>query len=59
MRHNRNSFFHELSPLAHKLEAIREATPPRPSVAKDVPELMAKRQAKLARRAARAAKVKS
>ena len=52
----RRTFFHELTPLARKLEAIRDATPPRLSEAKDVPEIMAKRAAKLARRAARAAK---
>lgn len=52
----RRRFFHELTPLARKLDSIREATPPRPSESKDVPELMAKRAAKLARRAARAAK---
>jgi hypothetical protein len=52
----RRTFFHELTPLARALESIRDATPPRPSESKDVPELMAKRAAKLARRAARAAK---
>ena len=54
MRHNRNTFFRELTPLANKLAQIREATPPQLSTCKDVPEIMAKRAAKLARRAARA-----
>lgn len=58
MRHNRNSFYHELSPLANKLEQIRAETPPRLSEAKDVPEIMAKCAAKLKRRAERAKKEK-
>jgi hypothetical protein len=56
MRHNRNTFFRELTPLAEKLAQIREATPPQLSACKDVPDIMAKRAAKLARRAARAKK---
>lgn len=55
MRHNRKTFFRELTPLANALASIRKATPPRLSTAKDVPEIMAKRADKLARRAARAA----
>lgn len=56
MRHNRNTFFHELTPLARKLEQIRDTTPPRLSMCKDVPDIMEKRAAKLARRADRARK---
>ena len=56
MRHNRNTFFQELATLANKLAQIREATPPQLSACKDVPDIMAKRAAKLARRAARAKK---
>ena len=55
MRHNRNSFFHELTPLAKALEKIADNTPPPPSVAKDFHECAAKRAAKLQRRAAREA----
>jgi len=52
---NRNArFFNSLSPLAHKLEELRDNTPPPLSKAKDYHECMAKKQAKLARRAARA-----
>lgn len=54
MRHNRNTFFHELTPLANRLAQIRDETPPRLSTCKDVPALMEKRAAKLARRAERA-----
>ena len=54
MRHNRNSFYRELKPLAEKLAEIRETTPPMPLTCKDVPALMAKQAAKLARRTARA-----
>lgn len=51
----RNSrFFHQLTPLAKALEKVREATPPQLSTCKDVPAIMSKRAAKLARRAARA-----
>lgn len=53
MRHNRNTFYQELTPLAEKLAQIREATPPLSSTCKDVPDIMAKRAAKLARCAAR------
>lgn len=49
-------FFHELTPLAEKLREIRAETPQRLSLAKDVPELMEKRSAKLQRRAERARK---
>ena len=54
MRSNRNTFFRELTPLANKLEQIRQATPAPLSTCKDVPEIMTRRAAKLARRAARA-----
>lgn len=50
----RHTFFDELTPLANKLAKIRDATPPRLSTAKDVPAIMAKQAAKLARRAHRA-----
>lgn len=56
MRHNRNTFFHELTPLAKKLEQMRQAAPPRLSTCKDVPDIIEKRAAKLARRAERARK---
>lgn len=52
MTHRR--FYHELTPLAEALERIRESTPARLSTCKDVPEIMAKRAAKMTRRAARA-----
>lgn len=47
-------FYHELIPLANRLAQINAATPPRLSTAKDVPALMDKQAAKLARRAHRA-----
>lgn len=53
---SKRTFFHELSPLARKLEQIRETTPPRLSEAKDWHECKAKQDAKLARRAARSNK---
>lgn len=54
---NRNRrFFHELTPFANALARIAEETPLRLSEAKDWHECNAKREAKLARRAAKAAK---
>lgn len=54
-RYGRNGrFFHSLSPLARKLEDIAISTPHVSSVPKDRGEAVAKHQAKLARRAARA-----
>lgn len=54
-RGGRNSrFFHELTPLARKLEAMSDSTPPLLSTAKDYHACAAKQAAKLARRAARA-----
>lgn len=54
-RGGRNSrFFHELLPLAGKLEAINTTTPAPLSTAKDYHACAAKQAAKLARRAARA-----
>lgn len=59
MRNNRTRgrarFFNELIPLANALEGIYLNTPRPLSTCKDVPALMEKRAAKLARRAARAA----
>ena len=46
-------FFDELTPLADKLREIRDNTPAPVSNEKDVTALMAKRAAKLARRAKR------
>lgn len=51
----RRTFFRELTPLARAIAASAARQPPKLSEAKDVPEIMAKRAAKLARRAARAA----
>ena len=56
MRHNRNTFYHELKPLARAIAQSAAAQPPRLSEAKDVPEIMRKRALKNARRAERAAK---
>ncbi|PMQ04208.1 hypothetical protein DyAD56_16085 [Dyella sp. AD56] len=54
-RYGRNGrFFHSLSPLAHKLDAIAISAPHVSSAPKDHDEAVAKQQAKLARRAARA-----
>lgn len=54
MRHNRNTFFGELTPLANKLQDMRDAAPAPLSTAKDYHDCKAKQAAKLARRAARA-----
>jgi hypothetical protein len=54
MRHNRSSFFKELTPLANKLGELRDATPAPLSHAKNYHACMDKQAAKLARRAARA-----
>jgi hypothetical protein len=54
MRHNRNSFYRELTPLANKLRDMASKAPAPLSVAKNYNECMAKQSAKLARRAARA-----
>lgn len=54
MRHNRNTFFRELTPLANKLRDMASKAPEPLSTAKDYHQCQAKQAAKLARRAARA-----
>lgn len=62
MRHNRNTFFHELTPLANAIERVTTAPTSRLPASQDRTaeglrahvEALEKRAAKLARRAARA-----